>query len=72
MNMNFMCDYIPPVDIKTEPYIPETGETDRQTDRQAARQTDKQEPTSVMPSVSCCRMLTAECFGVSAKVLFSV
>lgn len=28
--MNLMpYDYIPPVDIKTEPYIPETGETDR-------------------------------------------
>lgn len=28
--MNLMpYDYIPPVDIKTEPYIPETGEADR-------------------------------------------
>lgn len=28
LQMNLMqYDYIPPVDIKTEPYIPETGET---------------------------------------------
>lgn len=34
-------DYIPPVDIKTEPYIPETGEADRWDRQVRDRQTQE-------------------------------
>lgn len=47
--MNLMpYDYIPPVDIKTEPYIPETGEADRHRRQEAIRTTPVGETSALV------------------------